>query len=360
MRRIIKISVFATLLSMGSHFTAYAGNSDRAGQAGAGELLINPWTRSAGWMGCYGAGVKGLESQYLNVAGTAFTKKTEIIFNHTQWLKGTDIDINSFGLSQRVGESGALSLSIMSMTFGDIDVTTPESPEGNIGTFSPRFLNVALSYAKAFSNSIYGGVTVKIISESIDQVKSSGFAFDAGIQYVTGFNKEKDNLHFGISLKNVGAPMQFRGDGLNFKGYTSDQLNSGNTGAQQVLTVSQRSDRVELPSLVNISGAYDFKFMELHRVTVAAAFTSNSFTKDNTAIGLEYGFKKLFMVRAGYQFEKDGSDKETSTNVYSGFGFGASVEAPFGKGGKAIGLDYSYRPTITFDGTHSFGLILKL
>lgn len=360
MRRIIKISVLASLLGALNYLPLFAGNSDRAGQAGAGELLINPWTRSAGWMGCNTASVKGLESQYLNVAGTAFTKKTEIIFNHTQWLKGTDIDINSFGLTQRVGESGAVSLAIMSMSFGDIDVTTPESPEGGIGTFSPRFLNIGLSYAKAFSNSIYGGVTVKIISETIDQVKSSGFAFDAGIQYVTGFNKEKDNLHFGISLKNVGAPMQFRGDGLNFKGYTSDQLNSGNTSANQVLTVSQRSDKIELPSLVNIGGAYDIRFMELHRITIAATFTSNSFTKDNTAVGLEYGFKKLFMVRAGYMFEKDGSNKETSTNVYSGYGFGATVEAPFGKGGKSIGIDYSYRPTITFDGTHSFGVILKL
>lgn len=360
MRRIIKINVLIALVVIVNCLPSLAGNSDRAGQAGAGELLINPWTRSAGWMGCNAASVRGLESQFLNVAGTAFTKKTEIIFNHTQWLKGTDIDINSFGISQRVGESGALSLSIMSMTFGDIDVTTPESPGGGIGTFSPRFLNVGLSYAKAFSNSIYGGLTVKIISESIDQVKASGFVIDAGIQYVTGLNKEKDNLRFGIALKNVGAPMQFRGDGLNFKGFTSDQINSGNTGAQQVLTVSQRSDRVEMPSLVNIGGAYDFKLMEMHRLTLAATFTSNSFSNDNTAVGLEYGFKKLFMVRAGYQFEKNSSDKETSTNVYSGFGFGATVEAPFGKGGKAIGIDYSYRPTITFEGTHSFGVILKL
>ena len=350
MRRIYKfnLAVACTLLSCS---IAMAGNDNRAGQAGASELLINPWTRSGGWMNCNIANVRGLEAQFLNVAGTSLTKKTELAFNHTQWFKGSDININAFGLSQRVGESGAISLGIMSMNFGDIDITTVDLPSGGVGTFSPRFLNVALSYSKAFSNSIYGGVTLKVISESIADVKASGLAFDAGIQYITGFNKEKNNLKFGIALKNVGAPLRFNGDGLASKGFTSDNVS---------LTIAQRSQNFELPSLVSIGGSYDFKLTELHRLTLAAGFTANSFIKDQTSVGLEYGFKNLFMLRAAYQFEEKGSSKDESTNVYSGFGAGLTIEAPISKSGKTIGIDYSFRPTNTFDGTHSFGLIFKL
>ena len=36
------------------------------------------------------------------------------------------------------------------------------------------------------------------------------------------------------------------------------------------------------------------------------------------------------------------------------------VEVPIGKSGKSLGLDYSYRDTNPFDGTHSFGLVFKL
>jgi hypothetical protein len=349
MRRKIKLSVLVSLTLIGT--TAFAGNEDRVGQAGANELIINPWTRSAGWMNCNTGTVSGLEAQYLNVAGTAKTKKTELIFNHTQWLKGTDININAFGISQHVGESGAITLGIMSMNFGNIPITTPESPEGGIGTFNPQFINVGLSYAKAFSNSIYGGVTVRIISEAVADVKASGISFDAGIQYLTGFNKEKDNLHFGIALKNVGAPLTFRGDGLASKGFSSDQVS---------LTISQRSERFELPSLVNIGAAYDLKIMEMHKLSFSATFISNSFTRDQTAFGIEYGFRKLFMLRAAYSFEKDGAAKDKSINVYSGFGAGVSIEAPLGKSGKSIGIDYSYRPTQAFSGTQSFGLIFKL
>jgi hypothetical protein len=57
-----------------------AGNEQRAGQAGASELLINPWARSSGWGGANTAGIKGLEALNLNVAGTAFTKKNRINF----------------------------------------------------------------------------------------------------------------------------------------------------------------------------------------------------------------------------------------------------------------------------------------
>ena len=34
-----------------SSLTTFAGNEDRAGSAGATELLINPWSRSSSWGG---------------------------------------------------------------------------------------------------------------------------------------------------------------------------------------------------------------------------------------------------------------------------------------------------------------------
>ena len=51
---------------------------ERVGQAGAFELLINPWARSSGLSGANTASVRGIESVYLNVAGLTGTDKTEI------------------------------------------------------------------------------------------------------------------------------------------------------------------------------------------------------------------------------------------------------------------------------------------
>ena len=154
---------------------------------------------------------------------------------------------------------------------------------------------MALSYAKIFSNSIYGGVTVKVISEQISNVSASGFAVDAGIQYVTG---EKDNLKFGISLKNVGPRMSFAGDGLSFRNYLNPDYE---------MTAEQRSSEFELPALLNIGLSYDI-IVEDHRLTGAGAFTSNSFQKDQYRLGGEYSYKDYLMIRAGYTYEEGITD----------------------------------------------------
>lgn len=331
----------------------FAGNEDRAGQAGATELLINPWTRSSGWGGINVANVRSMEAQFNNVAGLAFTKKTDISYSHTDWLKGADVKINSLGLAQKVGETGVLALSVMSMSFGDIQVTTVENPEGGLGNFKPQFFNLGASYAKSFSNSIYGGMTIRVISESSADVKAQGVAFDAGIQYVTGFNKDKDNLRFGISLKNVGTPMRYSGDGLSFRGNPPVA-----TTYQQ--TISQRTEKFELPSLISIGASYDIRPADNHKVTFAGCFISNSFTYDQFGLGAEYSFKELFSLRAGYLMEKNMTNAEDGLTALSGLNGGLSVDLPLGKSGKKFGIDYSYRSTKFFDGAHGLGVRLVL
>ena len=147
--------------------SSFAGNPERAGQAGASQLLMNPYGRSAGWAGANQARSRGIESQFLNIAGTAFTKKTEINFSRTNWLVGSGIFMNAFGLTQHVGETGAIGLGIVAINAGKIERTTEDQPEGGLGTFNPSFYNISLSYAKGFSDNIYGGINLKIISTTI-------------------------------------------------------------------------------------------------------------------------------------------------------------------------------------------------
>lgn len=351
MKKVIKISLTVILVIALFHFTQVkAGNEDRAGQSGASELLINPWARCSGWGNANSASVRGLESMYMNIAGTAFTNKTELIFSHSYWLKGSGVNINNFGLSQKVSETGVLCLAVMSMSFGDIDITTVDLPEGGIGTFSPSLINIGISYAKAFSNSIYGGITFKIISESISDNSAQGIALDAGIQYVTG---ETENIKFGISLKNVGPKMRFKGDGMSFRGFIP--------GNDNQFTVEHRSADFELPSLINIGAAYDFLINKDNRITAAGNFTSNSFTKDQYILGLEYGLKSYFMIRAGYAYEKGITKIAERTTAYTGPCGGFTVEVPVNKEkGSSFGLDYSYRASDPFQGTHSIGVRINL
>lgn len=349
-------SILISALALPLVFSAaisLAGNPDRAGQAGATELLINPWPKSSGWGGVNTGSVRGVEAIFGNVAGVALTKKTEVAFAHSIWLKGSDMSVNTIGLTQKVGEGSVLGLSIMSFSFGDIPITTVDQPEGGLGDFNPQFLNISLCYAKAFSNSIYGGLNVKVVNESISNVSATGVALDAGIQYVTGFNAERDNFKVGITLKNIGTPMKFGGDGL------STRLTTQGTTTYEY-TVEQRANGFEIPSLLNIGLTYDAKLAKDHRLSLGLGFTSNSFTQDNFQGGLEYSFKEYFMLRGGYVYEEDIFDDDLRTTVYTGPCAGLSIQVPLGKNNTKFGIDYSYRATNPFDGTHTFGAYFVL
>ena len=82
MKKHLSILLIATL-GLG---TVWAGNPDRAGSAGAGQLLMNPWAASNGLAGANMASIVGLESVFNNVAGLAFINQNEIATANSQYL----------------------------------------------------------------------------------------------------------------------------------------------------------------------------------------------------------------------------------------------------------------------------------
>ncbi len=349
MKKYIQIT-FASILSLGLIAPAFGGNPQRAGSAGATELLLNPWARSSGWGGANSSSITGVEAQFLNIAGTAFTDGTELVFSYTNWFAEADIGINAFGFSQKVGEDGAISLAIMSMSFGDIEITTAQQPDGGIGKYSPQFLNIGIGYAKRFTENIYGGVNVKLISETLPDLTATGMCFDAGVQYVTGAERQ---VKFGIAIKNVGPTMAFSGDGLAFR------LTVNNQNGSYPYTAEQRAQGFELPSLMNIGASYDFNMTDM-RVTLAGNFTSNSFTKDQFTLGAEWALKEMLFVRAGYAYEDGITSNAESTTILSGFTGGASFEVPLSQSNddSKFSIDYAFHHS-TIGGINSIGAALR-
>jgi hypothetical protein len=346
----MKNSLFVAAVAVS--MIASAGNEDRVGSSGAGQLLVNPWARGSA-MGDAGIGnAKGLEASYLNIAGLAFTDKTQLKFNSANWMGNAGIRMYSAGIAQRISEQSVLSVSVQSMNYGDIDITTVNLPEGGIGTFSPRTNIVNIGYAREFSSSIYAGINLKVISESIFNVKANGIAIDAGIQYVTG---EADQLKFGITLKNVGPTIKYKGDGFT--------LQTQNTETSELTSLDQRVQAYELPSLLGIGGSYDFNFDEKSKLTLALGYTANSFFYDQFRLGADYGMtldKFAFNVRAGYVYEKNLFSAENRSNALIGPTAGFSVDALVGKNKTALGAEYSARFAGAFGVIHTFGVTISL
>ncbi|MGZ5242594.1 MAG: PorV/PorQ family protein [Bacteroidia bacterium] len=354
MKNIIKLGISAAVGCLFA-LNVQAGNPDRAGEAGGTQLLINPWAGSSGWGGVNMAGVRGVEAMSFNVAGIMKSpNNSSFAFARTNWLGGSGIGINAFGITQKMGtnKENALGFAITSFDFGDIEFTREDLPEQSGQTFNIQMMNIALGYSHKFSDNITAGLLIRTLTEGIPDATASGVGLDAGVQYVAG---ENDRMKFGVALRNIGPSMRFSGNGLAARGILE---NSDNT-----LTLEKRAADFEMPSVLNIAASYDLftDSTTSNTFTIAGSYTSNAFSKDQFGAGVEYSFRRFAMIHAGYVYE-DGMFKENErTTAFTGLSFGGSLEVPFGKEkNRRFGLDYSYRLSNPFGGTHSFGAHLGI
>lgn len=350
-----------------------AGNGDRVGGAGGTQLLVNPWARSVAVGDANVSAVNGVEATFINIAGLATVRKTQIKADYTNWLGNAKINYITAGVAQRIGDAGVISVGLQSMNFGDVMRTTVENPEGGIGEFTPKVNVFSIGYAKMFTPSIHGGIQVKVINESISNASATGVAIDAGVRYQTGKN---DRLKIGITLKNVGPAMKYKGDGFQYQG---QYVLTGATAS-----MLQRSQTFELPSLLSMGVSYDIplngdktksaskvdgettsmkKKSDInHILTPMFAFTANSFGDDQIRVGLDYGLstsKVAFNLRAGYVYEKNIFNVENRTNALTGFVAGFSIDA-ITKSKSALGIEYAVRLSSPFGLIHTVGLAVSL
>lgn len=356
------VQILAATLLVSS--ASYAGNPDRAGGAGATQLLLNPYGRSAGLSNSNTASVRGIESFYLNIAGLAYSKKTEIQFSQMLYLVGTDMKINNLGFSQSLGENGTggtIGLGITFWDMGNITNSTIEQPDGTLGTYSPQIMNFGMAYSKKFSNSISGGLLLRFVSEGIASVKAQGIALDAGVQYQTTLDPrkkiKKEDFRFGISIRNLGPDMAYEGDGLALRVIITG------TGADRKLKVG--SQVFNTPALANIGVSYDMRLDKGeetydHKLTVSGNFNYNAFASDIIALGAEYSLKETFMLRAGYAHQNDNFNSTDYRSPQYGVNVGLGFQMPISNSGTSFSLDYSYAPTVIFSGIHTLGLKLSL
>jgi hypothetical protein len=361
-------------LALVANISAIAGNKDRSGQAGGTQLLVNPWAASGGLFGLNGASVRGLESMKINVGGLARMGTFEAAATHNIYNEKAGIFIYNAGLASRLNDKSVFGVQVMSMDWGSIPVTTVDNPAaGSLSNFKPSMFNISLGYAYSFTKSINAGLNLTYIGEGVNNAKAQAVGIDAGIMYSTGDN---DELHFGVSLKNVGSNLQFSGDGLTFNGTSPDN-------PDKQITLSQRSEKFQLPTQLNISTAYDIylgKDIEVvaaptatdenatttvvstskktnSRLTLNGSFISNAFINDYIGIGAEYALKEQFFLRAGYRYESGITDATQTLTFYKGVSVGMGVAAKLGTAEKQnkLQFDYAFKAT-SLGGVHVFGV----
>jgi hypothetical protein len=331
-----KIILILLLLCV-SFQQGYSGPRKKLGTMAAPELLIPLGSIGTSLQGSNLASTTGVDALYWNPAGLSLIdfKSTEIIFSHMNYFADMSMQYVAGGV--KIGSFGNIGISLRNLDFGEpIPVTTEYYPEGTGETFSPTYLIGTLSYARAMTDKVHFGTTVKFISEKIDRVSSVGYGFDFGLQYVAG----KSGLMFGIALKNLGPSMKFDGPGLD-----RTFVENGNNTVRRV-----NLQEFDLPTTLEIGLAYHVTFSKNNNVAVSSSFQNSGFTSDEYRFGLEYNYNNYVFLRGSFTLYPD---KETDEALF-GPSFGAGVKYPFGN--LTLGFDYAYRIINEkgFDATNQF------
>lgn len=323
---------------------ARAGDEKRRGTAGAQQLLVPLTARYASLGGSMTAGManmNGLEMLYSNAAGLTLNQGTSVLFSRMEYV--ADIGVNYFGFAQRIGNN-QLAFTINAWDFGDIPMQTEENPEITDVTFDISLITAGASYARQFTDRIAAGTTVKLISETYDDVGGVAVAFDAGMTYTVG----ESGLRLGVSLNNIGSDLNHSGTGMVRHVRIPSQNPASSNNALQL-----EGQSVELPSMLNFGMSYSRDVGAGSVVTLLGNFRSNSFDQDQYSGGLELGFRDLLFVRGGFEMAQD-----MDLTFYSGANFGAGLNLDLA--GTRVAIDYAYRGTEFFDAIQMFTASVEL
>lgn len=275
--------------------------------AGAQFLEIGVSARAVGMGEAFISIADDATAIYYNPAGLTQLYEKEVVFTHIDYA--ADINFEFGGLAYPLWSiGGVLGIGAYMLDAGDINETTHEHPTGTGRVFGVKEYALSLSYARSLTDHFSVGVTAKMIDQLYEDLRATGWAFDVGTTYDTGFR----GFRISMMISNFGPDMTFI------------------------------TEEHPLPINFKFGGSINVLESELHRATFALEGSHPSDNLEKYSGGIEYTFKDMFSLRMGQKFQIDAG----------GFSAGAGVLLPVNDW--RIRLDYGYFDFGELDSVHRF------
>jgi hypothetical protein len=253
--------------------------------------------------------ISGTDSALNNPSILPFTKNS-VILSHAIYLADTNYTV--LGGNYNINEKSSINFTFSYFNYGSMDRYIEDPISGYIkqGSFDANDKLFSISYARNINNKVSYGITLKYISQNIDDVSYNGYALHlSGLYFInsnafilTGLN------NIGPKVKDYNLPVNFY---LGLAGYLKEQL----------LLVGQ------------LDNYYNDSITELK-------------------LALEYELIKIFSCRFGYVIpikKEFANENEFLTNLTLGVGLKFSI----------VDIDYAWLPKGDLGAVHMFSLTYK-
>lgn len=317
MKSLVRWSVVAGLLVM---MAGQAHAVDKEGTAAVKWLNIDTNARQTAIGSAASAYTDlGAFAALTNQAAMVFVPDKAVGFTYMPYF--ADMTYFSGAAVYNMGDRGAVGISFVSLTSGDIPHTTSVAPTlalaqaANLGNFTVTGLAIGPSYARRLTDAFTVGASFKVVSEGTDgstvDKTNTTFAFDAGTIYTTDFH----NFRIGATFQNFGPDMRFL-DESNIKQTLPTTFRIGFAGEPATLPVGSIMLSTEIWKLRETESVLNF--------------------------GAEYWVNQYISGRIGFKAGYNEGDE----------GVSAGAGLRFDQGPYRVNIDYSYTDQDLLDTLH--------
>ncbi len=328
MRNFILLLILACIHPVHAQLFPPLGDQ-RAGISSLTFLKIDVSPRSA-----------ALASSNICLTGDAYSSSTNpatIVENetfttgitNTFWVAGINY---AFASAIQPTKFGHLGVSLNALNSGAMEVRTTFQPQGTGELFYANYYALGISYGQQLTDNFSYGINGKFVREQLAEFTANTFMVDLGFLY----RLDVKDMRFAVVVQNFGPNSRLSGSTDRDTAFTSGPL---------VL------DEYPAPTLfkLGISIVPYESTDKSQKITTSIQLNHPNDNAENIRMGVEYSYKSLLMIRAGYKINVDDQPYPTA-------GIGLRMRA----GRHPLILDYAADPTRHLGIIHRVGLSLRL
>jgi long-subunit fatty acid transport protein len=314
----------------------------KVGTVGLKFLDIGVGGRALAMGEAYAAVANDASAIFWNPAGIANVTSGDFFMGYTNWP--ADINLYSGAFVTKTG-MGHLGAHFTILSSGLMNRTTYENPDGaGQGTCAFEDWAAGVSFARYMTDRFAFGTNFKIIREKLADWDHTGWAFDIGTYYDTGFK----SLRLGLAILNFGPDFRYDVPDIDgvpvvppYSGHADGLDNDGDSFVDNDL----EEDAVPLPLSFRAGVAFEVLETASSKATIAADVMHPSDNEERYNFGGEYWFQDLIALRAGWKINAD----------EGGLTAGGGIKLPVFSG---VYFDYAYNDLGKLQGVHrgSFSL----